>query len=123
MTAVNQPVSSAQLKKVWEEYTESRKSQVAEYQILQREYEYQHPIITIQLLNPVEESLLDNFRRDLTQYLRDRLRNNDLTLASTLQSTEGKKVIYTAREKFEHLAEKYPYLHELKDRLGLDWEF
>ncbi|MBL7866241.1 MAG: hypothetical protein JNK10_15320, partial [Cyclobacteriaceae bacterium] len=73
------------MKKVWEEYTESRKSQVAEYQILQREYEYQHPIITIQLLNPVEESLLDNFRRDLTQYLRDRLRNNDLTLASTLQ--------------------------------------
>ena len=80
-------------------------------------------MITIRLLNPVEESLLDNFRRDLTQFLRDRLHNNDLTLASELQNTGGKKVIYTAREKFEHLAEKDPYLHELKDRLGLDWEF
>lgn len=96
---------------------------MAEYQILQREFAYQSPIITIPLLNPVEESLLDNFRRDLTQFLRDRLRNNDLTLVSALQSTEGKKVIYTSREKFEHLAEKYPYLHELKERLGLDWEF
>lgn len=119
----NEPVIAAQLRKAWEEYAEQRKGQVAEFQILQREYHYEPPIITIQLLNPVEESLLDNFRRDLTQFLRDRLRNNDLTLASALQSTEGKKVIYTAREKFEHLAEKYPYLHELKDRLGLDWEF
>jgi hypothetical protein len=32
-------------------------------------------------------------------------------------------VIYTSKEKFEHLAEKYPYLNELKDKLGLDWEF
>jgi len=119
----NEPVSAAQLKKAWEEYAEQRKSQAAEFQILQRDYLYQPPLITIQLMNPVEESLLDNFRRDLTQFLRDRLRNNDLTLASVLQTTEGKKVIYTAREKFEHLAEKYPYLHELKDRLGLDWEF
>jgi hypothetical protein len=111
------------LGKAWAEYADMRKAQVAEFQILQREYQYEQPVITIQLMNPVEESLLDNFRRDLTQFLRDRLRNNDLTLASTLQATEGKKVIYTAREKFEHLAEKYPYLNELKDRLGLDWEF
>lgn len=119
----NEPVTLAQLKKAWEEYAEQRKAQVAEYQILLREFTYQSPIITIPLLNPVEESLLDNFRRDLTQFLRDRLRNNDLTLVSALQSTEGKKVIYTSREKFEHLAEKYPYLHELKERLGLDWEY
>jgi hypothetical protein len=121
--SANEPVNPAQLRKTWEEYTEQRKAQVGEFQILQREYQYEPPVITIQLLNPVEESLLDNFRRELTQFLRDRLRNNDITLASALQSREGKKVIYTAREKFEHLAEKYPYLHELKDRLGLDWEF
>lgn len=121
--APNEPVQAASLKQAWDEFTESRKSQVAEYQILTREYHYQAPVITLNLLNPVEESLVDNFRRDLTQFLRDRLRNSDLTLASTLKETAGKKVIYTAREKFDHLAEKYPYLHELKERLGLDWEY
>jgi hypothetical protein len=119
----NEPVSAAHLKRVWEEFAEMRKAHVAEYQILQRDYHYQMPVITIALLNPVEESLLDNFRRDLTQFLRERLRNSDLTLASALQDQTGKKVIYTARDKFEHLAGKYPYLRELKERLGLDWEF
>lgn len=123
VAVANEPVGAQQLRRVWEEFAETRKSQVAEYQILSREYDYEAPVITINLLNPVEESLLDNFRRDLTQFLRDRLRNNDLTLASTLKDQTGKKVIYTARDKFEHLAEKYPYLHELKERLGLDWEF
>lgn len=119
----NEPVNAAQLKLVWDEFAEIRKNQVAEYQILVREYEYNAPVITLNLLNPVEESLVDNFRRELTQFLRDRLRNSDLTLASALKNNTGKKVIYTAREKFEHLAEKYPYLHELKERLGLDWEY
>jgi len=121
--ATNEPVNPAKLKRVWEEFAEQRKAQVAEYQILVREYQYEAPVITVSLLNPVEESLLDNFRRDLTQFLRDQLRNSDITLASTLQDNSGKRVIYTAREKFEHLAEKYPYLNELKERLGLDWEF
>jgi len=119
----NELVSATDLKRAWSEFAELRKAQAAEYQILSREYHYESPVITIHLLNPVEESLLDNFRRDLTQFLRDRLRNSDLTLASALQNTSGKKVIYTAREKFEHLAEKYPHLRELKERLGLDWEF
>jgi len=121
--ALNEPVSAAELKRAWEEFAENRKDQVAEYQILARDYDFKAPVITLNLLNPVEESLVDNFRRELTQFLRDRLRNNDLTLASALKSDPGKKVIYTAREKFEHLAEKYPYLHELKERLGLDWEY
>lgn len=119
----NEPVNVAQLKSAWGEYAERRKSQTGEYQILTRPYDYKAPVITLTLLNPVEESLLDNFRRDLTQFLRERLRNNDLILASALQDNTGKKVIYTAREKFEHLAEKYPYLNELKERLGLDWEY
>lgn len=108
-------MAAAPLKRAWDEFADQRKSQAAEFQILSREYDYHYPVITITLLNPVEESLLDNFRRELTQFLRDTLRNSDLTITSALQSTEGKKVIYTAREKFEHLAEKHPYLNELKD--------
>jgi hypothetical protein len=40
-----------------------------------------------------------------------------------LNVTDEKKVIYTNRDKFDHLAEKNPKLKELKERLGLDTEF
>lgn len=121
--ATNEPIKPAELRKAWELYAERRKDQAAEYQLMLREYHYKAPVITLTLTNPVEESLLDNFRRDLIQYLRDRFRNNEISIVTAMQSSGGKKVIYTSKEKFEHLAEKYPYLNELKDKLGLDWEF
>ena len=113
----------AELQKAWNAFAEQRNDQAAEYQILKREFHYNHPTISIQLTNPVEESLLDNFRNDLLQFLRDRLKNNEITILTQMKANGGKKMIYTSKEKFEHLAEKNPYLNELKDRLGLDWDF
>jgi DNA polymerase-3 subunit gamma/tau len=128
VTASEAPTKSAdvtvpQLRKAWEEYAERRKGQVAEYQLMQREYQFESPLITVHLTNPVEEALLENFRRDLVQFLRDALHNNELTVKAIVKDNSGKKMIYTAKEKFDHLAEKHPYLKELKDRLGLDWEY
>ncbi len=119
----NVPVIPVEMRKAWDSYTEQRKDQAAEYQILKREYQFTFPTISIILTNPVEESLLENFRRELIQYLRDQLKNNEINVVAVMQKTAGKKVIYTSKEKFEHLAEKNPYLNELKERLGLDWEF
>ena len=119
----NEPVQTEKLKALWTEYAELRKNQSGEYQILKRDFHFDYPVIRIVLTNPVEETLLENFRRDFLQFLRDRLKNSDLTIATTLREATGKKVIYTSKEKFEHLAEKNPYLHELKERLGLDWDF
>ena len=119
----NEPIIALEMRKAWDMYTEQRKDQAAEYQILKREYQFVFPTISIILTNPVEESLLENFRRELIQYLRDQLKNNEITVVPLMQQATGKKVIYTSKEKFEHLAEKNPYLNELKERLGLDWEF
>jgi DNA polymerase-3 subunit gamma/tau len=122
-TVVNEKVSIENLRAAWDEFAESRKGQAAEHQIMKREYNYEYPVIEVLMTNPVEETLLDNFRHDLIQFLRDRLRNNGLTVVATLKEASGKKVLYTSKEKFEHLAEKNPYLNELKERLGLDWDF
>ncbi len=116
-------IDPGRLKEVWNDYAEQRKDQIAEYQILKREFRYEHPTVMVLLTNPVEETLLENFRRDLIQFLRDRLKNSELTIDSLLKEAAGKKIIYTSKEKFEHLAEKNPTLHELKDRLGLDWDY
>ena len=71
----------------------------------------------------MEETLIENFRIELVQVLREKLKNSDLTIHTILKEASASKVIYTSKEKFEHLAEKNPYLRELKDRLGLDWDF
>lgn len=117
------PVSAPHLRQVWDQFAEQKVGQAAEYHILKREYEFKPPIITVLLTNPVEEALLDNFRRELTQFLRDQLKNSEISIITTMQENGGKKVIYTSKEKFEHLAGKYPYLNEMKEKLGLDWDF
>lgn len=120
---VNRPVVLERLKEIWDEFAEQRKDQTAEYQILKREFQFEHPFISVILTNPVEETLLENFRLDFIKFLRDRLQNTELNLLVSIQKVSGKKVLYTSKEKFEHLAEKHPYLNDLKDKLGLDWDF
>ncbi|CAN5441842.1 hypothetical protein BH09BAC3_BH09BAC3_30410 [soil metagenome] len=120
---INEVIKLEKLMEVWHEYAEQRKNQAGEYQLLKREFEFEHPVVFVILTNPVEETLIENFRRDFITFLRDRLKNSELTIKTKLRQTEGKRVIYTAKEKFEHLAEKNPYLNELKERLGLDWDF
>ena len=119
----NHSVSLESLTVAWNEYAELRKHQMAEYHLLKREFHFDHPVIEVHLTNPVEETILDNFRREFIQFLRERLKNGELTIRSSVKEMTGRKVIYTSKEKFEHLAEKNPYLNELKDRLGLDWDF
>lgn len=119
----SRPVSLENLRDVWNEFAEQRTNQVAEYQILKREFQFDHPVIEVLLTNPVEETLLENFQHEFIQFLRERLKNPELTIHASVREATGKKVIYTSKEKFEHLAEKNPYLNELKDRLGLDWDF
>ena len=100
-----------------------RKNQVAEYQLLKRGFILQDSLITIALSNPIEEPLLQNIRVQLTTYLRDKLNNSAISVIGVMQEIASKKVVYTNKEKFDHLAEKNPTLRELKERLGLDTDY
>lgn len=79
--------------------------------------------ITLKLTNSVKEVILDKFRSDLVHYLKSKLNNGGLRLVTQLLEEDAKKMIYTNKEKFNHLAEKKPILNELRDRLGLDPDF
>ena len=112
----------SEVKEAWKSYAELRKMQVAEHSLLQREYHLEENVIKLQLTNPVEETLLASIKTDLITYLKERLQC-EISLEGVLQKTESKKMIYTNREKFDHLAEKHPALRELKERLGLDTDY
>lgn len=61
---------------------------------------------------------------DLLTYLRDKVGNDTLQLGGEIKTVaDDKKVLYTNREKLEHLMEKNPVVKELKDRFGLDTDF
>lgn len=119
----NEPYTEAQLREAWDAFAEQRRKFQAEYQMLTQPYVLNNNVIVVQLLSPLQETMLNNIKSDLTAFLREKLRNNTIQVTGAIQATEDKKVIYTNREKFEFLAEKNPVLKELRDRLGLDTDF
>lgn len=123
LPTTNQPVSEAQVKKAWAEFAEARKSQVAEYHLLNREFDFNNNQITIRLANPIEEPMLALVKSDLVDFLRQKLNNNSIQVMGKLQEFQSKKVVYTNKDKFEHMADKNPILNELRIRFGLDPDF
>ncbi len=119
----DQPVNEQQLKAAWAEYAEERKSQVAEYHLLNRNFDFNNNQITIHLTNPIEEPLLLSVKANLVEFLRKRLNNQSIQVNGLMEIRESKKVAYTNKEKFDHLAEKNPILNQLKERFGLDADF
>jgi hypothetical protein len=120
---IDKPINLDELKKVWSEFAELRKNQLAEYHMLKREFVLKENQIIIYLGNPIEEPLLQNMRTSLIAYLRDKLGNSSLLVIGILQEIETSRAIYTNKEKFDHLAQKNPLLKDLQERFGLDPDF
>lgn len=119
----DEPFTETQLRDAWNAFAEQRKRFQAEYQMLSQPFRIEGGVITVNLLSPVHETMLNSIKQDLSAFLRETLRNSTIQVTGQLQSIEDQKIIYTNREKFDFLAEKNPMLRELKDRLGLDTDF
>ncbi|MEM7109825.1 MAG: hypothetical protein AAF519_16490, partial [Bacteroidota bacterium] len=117
------PFSLEQLRRVWDRFAEQKKQEGrdAEYTVLKQDIRLVDEFkIVLTLTNSVKINILDRFRSDLITYLKKELDNGEIVLETELVAEEKGRVLYTNREKFEHLAQKKPILNELKNRLGLD---
>lgn len=56
-------------------------------------------------------------------HLRTQFNNGKIKLVTEVEKFEEKKLIYTNSEKFDYLAEKYPELRKMKQKLDLDTDF
>jgi DNA polymerase-3 subunit gamma/tau len=119
----DQSVTEKQVKEAWTQYAEERKSNVAEYHLLNRGFEFHNNQITIHLTNPIEEPLLLSIKTGLVEFLRAKLNNNSIQVTSVLQEFQSNRIAYTNKDKFDYLAEKNPILLQLKERFGLDPDF
>jgi DNA polymerase-3 subunit gamma/tau len=91
--------------------------------LLTQEIEIKGNQVVVHLHNPIQETLLATLKSDLLTFLREKLNNSAIQLAGELHTDDEKKVLYTNRDKFDHLVEKNPSLKDLKERLGLDMDF
>jgi DNA polymerase III subunit gamma/tau len=63
-----------------------------------------------------------NLSHDMTIFLRDELQNDNIVIEVIVTKQKEHNKLYTAEEKFKHLALKNPALNELKKKLDLDFE-
>lgn len=79
--------------------------------------------VLIGLGSQLEVSILEKFEQDLVQFLRKELANDLILLKKGVQEQKESQKLYTSKDKFEFMAAQNPALKELKDRLGLDFEY
>ncbi|HCM60461.1 MAG TPA: DNA polymerase III subunit gamma/tau [Bacteroidales bacterium] len=70
----------------------------------------------------LREAFDHNFKSRLEGHLRRSLKNSQLKLMTTVESTERGEILYSPEQKFNHLAAKNPALKDLKKTFNLDFE-
>ena len=119
-------ITAAEVLKGWNEFIEKLKSsgRDREYNTLKQTVRVEDDLtIYLKLPNSFQALTIEGLQQELLTYLRSKFNNGNIRLVTEVEKIEEKKMIYTNSEKFDYLAEKYPYLRKLKARLDLDTDF
>jgi len=117
--------TDSDLKNAWKDFKEKRSGRAQEQNVLSQPYALSEDkkVITIQLSNSVQLDILSEIRSDLMIHLKSILKNDTFQIEGTVAKDESKEMLYTNKEKFNHLAKKNPQIKSLQEKLGLDPEF
>jgi DNA polymerase-3 subunit gamma/tau len=121
------PIAPELLQQVWKQLADERRAQdkMSDYMVLNRPVAAgADHVITLTVDNPVQVVQFNDFRAEFMAELRRRTGHPGLTVQTEVATAAptGRK-LYTSNDKFTYLAEKYPALQEMKQRLGLDADF
>lgn len=114
------------LQQVWHEFAENRrktKDSTTEGIALNRAIELVDFTIQIALDNDPQMDAIQGMRYELLGFLKSRFNAPRLEFNPRVAPHEVQRLPYTPAEKFNYLAEKNPYLLQLKQALGLDVDF
>lgn len=79
--------------------------------------------VRITLESQLENSILDKLEVELIRFFRKNLDNSFVQLEREVVEQVTARNLYTSKEKFEYMAKLNPVLRDMKDRLGLDFEY
>ncbi|MCG8340321.1 MAG: DNA polymerase III subunit gamma/tau [Cytophagales bacterium] len=123
--ATKQSFTKEELLKHWKAYAHQLKAagKLSEYSILNQTIELEGTTILLTFTNPVQQDVLEGNKAALLAFLREKLQNTNIDIKTSLVKEEHSKVPYTAKEKFDYLAKKYPPLLVLQKRLALEVDY
>ena len=117
--------SEEALQKAWSDFSEVKKDAGdTERLILNKTVSKgENHVVIIHLGSQLEVSFLEKFEVELVQYLRTELNNDHVVIKrDIIQEVESKK-LYTSTDIFDYMVKQNPDLKDLKDRLGLDFDY
>ncbi|MFN6946540.1 MAG: DNA polymerase III subunit gamma/tau [Cytophagaceae bacterium] len=126
LAKANEKFTLDDLKSLWNTFGKTFKDKGLknEYIVMDREIGLDENYnIIVRLDNILQLDILNSFKTDLLDFLRKNLCNGSIMIESHIAPNEEKKMIYTDKDKYRHLVEKYPILDEMRRRLGLEIEF
>lgn len=109
---------------IWQKFAEKAKSEGKGmlYAMLCNTPTLQDQTLTLPLQNRSLEDEFNAHKSALVNLLRDTLHNDKIQLEYTIQATETKQKLYTAKDKWEHLSQDKKPLQILKDVFQLEVE-
>ena len=110
------------LKNAIQDFRESVKNKKSEEAVLKRKISLKNDVISLTLENELELSIFEDLKNKLHGFLKKKFNKNiDIITSVTIKKKE--KTIYTNKDKFEYLSKQNSNLVELKNKLGLDYEY
>jgi hypothetical protein len=94
-----------------------------EVMLLKEPYTLDGNKVIVKLSNEVLNITFNHLKSDFQGFLRKALKNTKIKLEAVVEETAREDMIYTNKEKFAHLAKKYPVLNDLQEKLGLDPDY
>jgi DNA polymerase III subunit gamma/tau len=124
----NESFTFEELNFVWTQIAQGFKQAnfINKYVMMNREISLVDSIVHIKVEGEVQiQQFNDSLKLELITQLREKLKNDSIDLSLDLIEGEvsDKKMIYTQSDKYEFLSQKHPILAEMKQRMGLDYEF
>ncbi|MBS1653978.1 MAG: DNA polymerase III subunit gamma/tau [Bacteroidetes bacterium] len=129
-TAGNEPLQEESLQKAWHKFVHVLKNdknsaaQSFELAILRIKDENSFEVITT---NNLQQKFLDKERNEACSFLQQELNNRNLQFSiyieETLEDRPQVDIPLTSKEQFIKMAEQYPLVKELKDKLRLELDY
>ncbi|MDI9882535.1 DNA polymerase III subunit gamma/tau [Flectobacillus longus] len=122
----NKTFTKEQLKVQWDSFVQWLKSRerFSEFVILNRDFTLEGTTIHLAVDNEIQVELLTTaLRTEVLTHLRKAMQNSTIHIEVSILKEEEKPMIYTQAEKFKFLASKNPALNDLRNALGLDYDY
>ncbi len=104
------------------EFREGVGNKKSEEAVLKREISIVDSSVILSLENELELSIFEDLKSRLHSFLKSKF-DKSIELKTKLNVKKKEKTIYTNKDKFEYLSKQNSNLEDLKNKLGLDYEF